>query len=100
MASLDRDSRSELASSAPTLVTTARRPCEAQEGNRSGVNPVRIADPAENYGGDSRKNIVNRLTAGGGNGVQIEQSLEARTEYWQAIADAVAAVYRKRLTRK
>lgn len=61
--------------------------------------PVRVADPAENYGGDDRRNIVNRLTAGGANGVQIEQSIEARTEYWQAIADAVAAVYRKRLTR-
>ena len=39
------------------------------------------------------------ITSGGANGVQIEQSLEARDGFWQAIADAVAAVYRKRLRR-
>jgi phage replication-related protein YjqB (UPF0714/DUF867 family) len=45
------------------------------------------------YSGDSPANIVNRLTSGGANGIQIEQSLAARTSYWQAIADAVASVY-------
>src|SRR5207344_2608880 len=35
---------------------------------------VRIARPNEGYGGDDPCNIVNRLTAGGGNGIQIEQS--------------------------
>jgi hypothetical protein len=54
---------------------------------------VRIASPDEGYGGDSPQNIVNRLTAGGGDGIQIEQSLRARTSHWQNIADAVAEVY-------
>jgi phage replication-related protein YjqB (UPF0714/DUF867 family) len=62
----------------------------------SGI-PVRIAGPSDNFGGDSPKNIVNRLTAGGANGVQIEQSDEARTRFWKAIADAVASVYREKL---
>jgi phage replication-related protein YjqB (UPF0714/DUF867 family) len=60
---------------------------------------VRIAERSENYDGDSAKNIVNRLTVGGANGVQIEQPLEARQGFWQAIADAVALVYRKKLRR-
>lgn len=60
----------------------------------SGIQ-VRIAGPSENYGGDSARNIVNRLTAGGTNGVQIEQSLEARNGFWKLIADAVASVYRE-----
>jgi phage replication-related protein YjqB (UPF0714/DUF867 family) len=54
---------------------------------------VRVADPSEQYDGDSPRNIVNRLTACGTNGVQIEQSIEAREQFWEAIADAVAAVY-------
>jgi phage replication-related protein YjqB (UPF0714/DUF867 family) len=58
----------------------------------SGIH-VRVADPSENYDGDSARNIVNRLTAGGANGVQIEQSLEARDRFWKPIADAVASVY-------
>jgi phage replication-related protein YjqB (UPF0714/DUF867 family) len=61
--------------------------------------PVRIAGASENYDGDSTANIVNRLTAGGANGVQIEQSLEAREGFWKAIAEAVASVYRARLDR-
>jgi phage replication-related protein YjqB (UPF0714/DUF867 family) len=58
---------------------------------------VRIASPNERNGGDSPRNIVNRLTVGGGNGIQIEQSCRARTSYWQNIADAVAEVYDRRL---
>jgi phage replication-related protein YjqB (UPF0714/DUF867 family) len=60
----------------------------------SGIQ-VRIAGPSDDYDGDSIDNIVNRLTRGGDNGVQIEQSIEARTIYWQPIADAVASVYRR-----
>lgn len=45
------------------------------------------------YNGDSPDNFVNWLTSGGTGGVQIEQALAARTGYWQAIADAVAAVF-------
>jgi phage replication-related protein YjqB (UPF0714/DUF867 family) len=61
---------------------------------------VRIADPSEEYDGDSPDNIVNRLTASGTNGVQIEQSLEARDDYGMAIADAVAGVYRAQLVHR
>jgi phage replication-related protein YjqB (UPF0714/DUF867 family) len=59
--------------------------------------PVRIAEPGEQFDGDSPNNIVNRLTANGANGVQIEQSLEARNGFWEAIADAVARVYADKL---
>jgi phage replication-related protein YjqB (UPF0714/DUF867 family) len=58
---------------------------------------VRIATPDEGYGGDSPRNIVNRLTAGGEYGIQIEQSFSARESYWQTIADAVADVYGPKL---
>jgi phage replication-related protein YjqB (UPF0714/DUF867 family) len=59
---------------------------------------VRIATSDDDgLGGTSRNNIVNRLTAGGANGVQIEQSFSARERYWQAIADAVAGVYSAKL---
>ncbi len=59
---------------------------------------VRIATSVEGYGGDSPRNIVNRLTAGGEIGIQIEQSFSARESYWHAIADAVADVYRAKLS--
>ncbi|MFG1934405.1 poly-gamma-glutamate hydrolase family protein [Mycobacterium sp. NPDC048908] len=61
--------------------------------------PVRIASAGDVFGGDDPANIVNRLTAGGTNGVQIEQSLLARTEHWVEIADAVANVYGSRPVR-
>ena len=51
------------------------------------------------YDGDSVRNIVNRLTAGGANGVQIEQSIEARNGFWKVIADAVASVYSEHVCR-
>jgi phage replication-related protein YjqB (UPF0714/DUF867 family) len=58
---------------------------------------VHIASPDEKFGGDSLRNIVNRLTAGGANGIQIEQSQRARSSHWQDIADAVANVYNTKL---
>jgi phage replication-related protein YjqB (UPF0714/DUF867 family) len=58
---------------------------------------LRIADPGEGFGGDDPRNVVNRLTAGGGSGIQIEQSLLARSDHWLAIADAVADVYAPKL---
>ena len=58
--------------------------------------PGRIACPDDVFGGDDPDNIVNRLTVGGANGIQIEQSLGARTEHWADIAEAVASVYRCR----
>jgi len=65
----------------------------------SGIR-VRVATASEHYDGDSADNIVNRLTAGGANGVQIEQSLEAREGFWKAIALAVAGVYNEELNRR
>ena len=59
---------------------------------------VRIAGPSDNFGGDNPDNIVNRITAGGRGGVQIEQCLEARTEFWREIAEAVALVYDTKLS--
>lgn len=56
----------------------------------SGIE-VKIATAADNFDGDSPKNIVNRLA--NGNGIQIEQSHAARASHWQRIADAVASVY-------
>jgi phage replication-related protein YjqB (UPF0714/DUF867 family) len=53
---------------------------------------VDIAAPSDPLNGNSPKNIVNRLAANG-NGIQIEQSREARQHHWQQIADAVALVY-------
>ena len=62
----------------------------------SGIT-VRVAGPADPFDGDNPNNIVNRLTAGGANGVQIEQSPEARDRFWKTIAEAVASVYRRKL---
>ena len=58
---------------------------------------VRVAGPADPLDGDNPHNIVNRLTAGGTDGVQIEQSPEARERFWKTIAEAVASVYRRKL---
>lgn len=56
---------------------------------------VDIAGPGstcpDDFNGNDQRNIVNRL---GTYGVQIEQSEEAREEYGNAIADAVANVFR------
>jgi phage replication-related protein YjqB (UPF0714/DUF867 family) len=58
---------------------------------------VHITTPDDQFGGDDKRNIVNRLTAGGANGVQIEQKAGPREEYWRRIADAVADVYDSKL---
>jgi phage replication-related protein YjqB (UPF0714/DUF867 family) len=59
--------------------------------------PVPIAGPGDQFGGNDPDNIVNRLTCGGSNGVQIEQSLLARNSRWDDIAEAVTNVYASRL---
>ena len=68
---------------------------QALEDLLAGEMPVRIADDSDGFDGDNPCNIVNRLTAGGKGGVQIEQSRIARDKYWKEIADAVAGVYRR-----
>ena len=65
----------------------------------SGIG-VRVATPKDRFGGDDPRNIVNRLTVDGLGGLQIEQSLTARRDHGTAIADAVAAVYARRLRRR
>jgi phage replication-related protein YjqB (UPF0714/DUF867 family) len=58
---------------------------------------VIIATPGINLNGDDPRNIVNRLAVNQ-NGIQIEQSKQARQHFWQHIADAVAAVFAERLS--
>lgn len=53
---------------------------------------VTVATAEDSFNGDNPFNVVNRFTYGPG-GVQLEQSLEARTDYWEAISDAVADVF-------
>jgi phage replication-related protein YjqB (UPF0714/DUF867 family) len=89
----------------PEVLIGGSAPAELKEEIRAAIEtaicdsniPVRVATPADHYGGDDPENIVNRLTVGGAGGVQIEQSLPARRDYGTAIADAVAVVYRRRL---
>jgi len=54
---------------------------------------VHITKPDERFGGDDKRNIVNRLTAGGRHGIQIEQKKGPREKYALCIADAIAKVY-------
>jgi phage replication-related protein YjqB (UPF0714/DUF867 family) len=54
---------------------------------------VHITTPDERFGGDDKRNLVNRLTAGGRHGIQIEQKMGPRENYALRIADAVAKVY-------
>lgn len=68
---------------------------EAIEAVLGGGIAVRIAQHNERYAGDDPRNVVNRLAPD--NGVQIEQAWDARRTYWQAITDAVASVYARRL---
>jgi phage replication-related protein YjqB (UPF0714/DUF867 family) len=58
---------------------------------------VYITKPDDHFGGDDERNIVNRLTSGGANGVQIEQNNGPREKYWRRIADAVANVFGSKL---
>jgi phage replication-related protein YjqB (UPF0714/DUF867 family) len=54
---------------------------------------VTIADADDADNGDDPKNLVNWLAADKNSSIQLEQSLPARTKYWQQIADAVASVF-------
>jgi phage replication-related protein YjqB (UPF0714/DUF867 family) len=61
---------------------------------------VHIAPVGDPLGGTDSRNIVNRITATGRGGVQIEQGPVARDDYALIIADAIARVYRARLRRR
>jgi phage replication-related protein YjqB (UPF0714/DUF867 family) len=67
--------------------------CQAIDAATRSAIRVRVATPEDHFGGDDPGNIVNRLTAGGTGGLQIEQSLEARERFWGTIAEAVAEIY-------
>lgn len=58
-----------------------------------GAGPVTIASSGNEKGGASSDNVTNWLTAGYGGGIQIEQSLNVRKNYWKDVAAAVASVY-------
>jgi phage replication-related protein YjqB (UPF0714/DUF867 family) len=49
-------------------------------------------ETSSSFSGTSKRNIVNRLAASG-KGVHIEQSLPAREDFWEEIAEAVASVF-------
>src|SRR5215210_7735070 len=59
---------------------------------------VHVFEQSDPLGGSSQRNIVNRLTASKANGIQIEQKKVPREQYGQAIADAVASVYKSKLS--
>jgi len=73
--------------------------CSIEEALSGSGIQVRIAGPDDVFGGDSPRNIVNRLTASKRGGVHVEQSLLARTDHALDIADAVAEVFAARLGR-
>lgn len=70
---------------------------EAIEGVVGSDFTVHITTPDDQFGGDDKRNIVNRLTAGGANRIQIEQKIDPRTEKGLEIAKAVAEVYTSEL---
>jgi phage replication-related protein YjqB (UPF0714/DUF867 family) len=57
---------------------------------------VIIATSDMNLNGSDSRNIVNRLATK--KGIQIEQSKQARQNFWKEIADAVATVFANRLS--
>jgi phage replication-related protein YjqB (UPF0714/DUF867 family) len=58
---------------------------------------VHVFEQSDPLGGSSQRNVVNRLTANKTNGIHIEQKRGPREQYGQAIADAVASVYKSKL---
>jgi phage replication-related protein YjqB (UPF0714/DUF867 family) len=54
---------------------------------------VSIAGPNDAKNGNDPANLVNWLTSNGAGGIQIEQSMVARSLYWQQIAEAIASVF-------
>jgi phage replication-related protein YjqB (UPF0714/DUF867 family) len=75
---------------APDSILQAIR--DAVDAATNGAYDVYLADDDGSYSGSSPENFVNWLTAED-NGVQIEQSWDARVDDWEAIADAVGTVY-------
>jgi phage replication-related protein YjqB (UPF0714/DUF867 family) len=92
----------------PTILVGGAGPCWLKQWVAAAVRKavadsgitVRVGRPGEPFNGDDPENIVNRLTVGGRNGVQLEQTLDARSVHGTAIADAVADVYDSVLRRR
>ena len=57
------------------------------------AGPVTIASKDNDKGGYALTNVANWVTVGGSGGIQIEQSLKVRENYWKDVAEAVADVY-------
>lgn len=77
---------------APDSLKTAV--ADAIDDATGGAYDVETTETGE-YAGTDPDNFVNWLSEG--NGVQLEQSWDARQNHWTEIADAVAAVYDERL---
>lgn len=69
-----------------------RTVCQAIEEATDERYEVYIPDDGGPYAGTSSENYVNWLTADG-DGIQIEQCLDARKDDWQAVAEAVVSVF-------
>jgi phage replication-related protein YjqB (UPF0714/DUF867 family) len=83
----------------PGVLIGGTAPAEVKAGLRQAIQQVlpagfdvRVALPAELFGGDDPNNIVNRLSPCGG--IQIEQGPSPRGDYGCDIADVVADFFR------
>jgi phage replication-related protein YjqB (UPF0714/DUF867 family) len=83
----------------PGVLIGGTAPAELKERLRGAIEQVlpagldvRVALPAERYGGDDPNNIVNRLSPCGG--IQIEQGPIPRGDHGSDIADVVADFFR------
>lgn len=54
---------------------------------------VHLASPGDSNSGFSSENIVNWITTGGAGGIQLEQTLDVRSNYGDEVAGAVASVF-------
>lgn len=69
---------------------------DAIDSATDGQYDVYIPTDGSAYAGTSSTNFINWLTRTD-NGIQIEQSYRARTDDWQTIASAIAAVYEEKI---
>lgn len=66
--------------------------CDAIDDATNGDYEVYIPESSSPYAGNSSANYVNWLTADR-DGIQIEQSMQARREDWREVAEAVVSVF-------
>lgn len=58
-----------------------------------GTYNVRVAADGEPIDGNDPSNFINYITLSGSGAIQLEQTLDSRSNYWQNIADGVASVF-------